>query len=138
MSQASWYILLADTLLVVHFLFVLFVVFGLVAIYCGYGLHWRWVKNRTFRILHLIAIGIVALQSWLGLICPLTIWEMALRDQAGAATYSGSFIQHWLHQLLYYTAPDWLFMLLYSVFACLVLVSWFLLPPQPRKCQHLN
>ncbi len=132
MSQASCYILLADTLLVVHFLFVLFVVFGLVAIYCGYGLQWHWVKNRTFRILHLATIGIVALQSWLGLICPLTIWEMALRDKAGAATYSGSFMQHWLHQWLYYTAPDWVFVLLYSSFACLVLVSWFLVPPQPR------
>ena len=133
MSQASMLLLLADTLLVVHVLFVVFVIFGLVAIYLGHFLHWRWVKNRTFRILHLVAIGIVALQSWLGLICPLTIWEMALRDKAGAATYSGSFIQHWLHQLLYYTAPDWVFMLLYSVFACLVLVSWFLVPPLARK-----
>lgn len=133
MSQTSMLLLLADMLLVVHFLFVLFVVFGLVAIYCGYVLRWRWVKNRTFRILHLAAIGIVALQSWLGLICPLTTWEMALRDKAGAATYSGSFMQHWLHQLLYYTAPDWLFMLLYSGFACLVVASWFLLPPRARK-----
>lgn len=132
MSQASWYMLLADTLLVVHFLFVLFVVLGLVAIYCGYVMHWRWVKNRTFRILHLAAIGIVALQSWLGLICPLTIWEMTLRDKAGGASYSGSFVQHWLQQLLYYTAPDWVFMLLYTSFGCLVLASWFLVPPQPR------
>ncbi|MGP9799547.1 DUF2784 domain-containing protein [Rheinheimera sp. NSM] len=130
MVKTSLLIVLADTILVAHFLFVLFVVFGLVAIYCGYVLQWRWVKNRTFRILHLAAIGIVALQSWFGLICPLTIWEMALRDKAGAATYSGSFIQHWLQQLLYYTAPDWVFMLLYTSFGCLVLVSWFLVPPR--------
>ncbi|WP_215398357.1 DUF2784 domain-containing protein [Rheinheimera oceanensis] len=133
MAKTSLLLVLADTILVAHFLFVLFVVFGLVAIYCGYVLHWRWVKNRTFRIVHLAAIGIVALQSWLGLICPLTVWEMALRDKAGAATYSGSFIQHWLQQLLYYTAPDWVFMLLYSGFAGLVLASWFLLPPRARK-----
>lgn len=132
MSQASWLILLADTLLVVHFLFVLFVVFGLLAIYLGHFLHWRWVKNRAFRILHLAAIGIVVLQSWLGVICPLTVWEMALRDKAGGASYSGSFVQHWLQQLLYYTAPDWVFILLYSGFGCLVLVSWLLVPPQPR------
>lgn len=133
MAKTSLLLVLADTILVAHFLFVLFVVFGLVAIYCGYVLHWRWVKNRTFRIVHLAAIGIVALQSWLGLICPLTVWEMALRDKAGAASYSGSFIQHWLQQLLYYTAPDWVFMLLYSGFAGLVLASWFLLPPRARK-----
>lgn len=133
MSQTSMLLLLADMLLVVHFLFVLFVVFGLVAVYAGYFLHWRWVSNRTFRMLHLVAIGIVVLQSWFGVICPLTTWEMALRDKAGVATYSGSFMQYWLHQLLYYTAPDWLFMLLYSGFACLVVASWFLLPPRARK-----
>ncbi|MDR6982259.1 glucan phosphoethanolaminetransferase (alkaline phosphatase superfamily) [Rheinheimera pacifica] len=130
MSKASLLLGLADFILTLHFLFVLFVVLGLLAIYLGYFLNWRWVRNRTFRILHLVAIGIVVLQSWLGVICPLTIWEMALRQKAGAATYAGSFIQHWLQSLLYYTAPDWVFMLLYTSFAGLVVVSWFLVPPQ--------
>ncbi|PKM17868.1 MAG: DUF2784 domain-containing protein [Gammaproteobacteria bacterium HGW-Gammaproteobacteria-15] len=130
MSKASLLLGLADFILTLHFLFVLFVVLGLLAIYLGYFLNWRWVRNRTFRILHLIAIGIVVLQSWLGVICPLTIWEMALRQKAGAATYAGSFIQHWLQSLLYYTAPDWVFMLLYTGFAGLVVISWFLVPPQ--------
>jgi len=130
MSKASLLLGLADFILTLHFLFVLFVVLSLLAIYLGYFLNWRWVRNRTFRILHLIAIGIVVLQSWLGVICPLTIWEMALRQKAGAATYAGSFIQHWLQSLLYYTAPDWVFMLLYTGFAGLVVISWFLVPPQ--------
>ena len=34
--------------------------------------------------------------AWIGMICPLTTWEMALRAKAGDATYSGSFIAHWL------------------------------------------
>lgn len=123
-------LLLADAILVVHVLFVCFVVFGLVAVYLGYFFNWHWVRNLKFRLLHLLAIGIVVLQSWLGVICPLTIWEMALRKEAGAGTYAGSFIQHWLHQLLFFTAPDWVFILLYSAFGLLVLASWFVVQPK--------
>lgn len=130
MSKETLLLLLADSILVVHVLFVCFVVFGLVAVYLGYVLNWLWVRNLRFRLLHLAAISLVVLQSWLGVICPLTMWEMALRKQAGAETYAGSFIQHWLHQLLYYTAPEWVFIVLYSVFGLLVLVSWFLVRPK--------
>ena len=130
MSRELLLLLLADVILVVHVLFVCFVVFGLVAVYLGYFLNWLWVRNLSFRLLHLLAIGIVVLQSWLGVICPLTIWEMALRKEAGAGTYAGSFIQHWLHQLLFYTALDWVFILLYSAFGLLVLASWFLVRPK--------
>jgi hypothetical protein len=129
-SRELLLLLLADAILVVHVLFVCFVVFGLFAVYLGYFFNWYWVRNLKFRLLHLFAIGIVVLQSWLGVICPLTIWEMALRKEAGAGTYAGSFIRHWLHQLLYYTAPDWVFILLYSAFGLLVLASWFLVRPK--------
>ncbi|SNY49734.1 Protein of Unknown function [Arsukibacterium tuosuense] len=133
MSEPSTLLLLADAILIIHFLVVLFVVGGLLAIYLGHFLTWHWVGNKTFRLLHLLAIAIVVLQSWLGVICPLTVWEMALREKAGAATYAGSFVQHWLQYLLYYTAPDWVFIALYSGFACLVLMSWYLVPPVSHK-----
>lgn len=122
-------LLLADTILVIHVLFVAFVVLGLLAIYVGYFLKWQWVRHTTFRVIRLGAIGYVVGQAWLGAICPLTTWEMALREQAGAATYSGSFIQHWLQGLLYYSAPEWVFIALYSVFGSLVLASWWVVRP---------
>ncbi|MEA2117294.1 DUF2784 domain-containing protein [Halovibrio sp. HP20-50] len=125
-------LLLADTLLIIHLLFVAFVVLGLLVVYVGYFLNWQWVRNRVFRIIHLGAIGYVVVQSWLGAICPLTTWEMALRAKAGAATYAGSFIQHWLQSLLYYNAPDWIFMVVYTVFGGLVLASWFVVRPRQR------
>ena len=132
MSKTSL-LLLADSILIVHVLFVCFVVFGLLCIYLGFFMKWRWVRNGAFRILHLLAIAVVALQSWAGVICPLTVWEMSLREAAGAATYSGSFIQHWLHQLLYYSAPEWVFVTLYSAFGGLVLASWWVVPPSSGK-----
>lgn len=129
MSKDSLLLLLADGILVLHVLFVLFVVLGLAVIYLGFFLKWSWVRNKLFRIAHLLAIAIVVLQSWLGVICPLTTWEMALREKAGAVTYSGSFIQYWLQNLLYYSAPEWVFIVVYSVFGALVVFSWFLVRP---------
>ena len=128
----SLLLLLADSILVFHVLFVVFVVFGLLAIYVGYFLRWAWVRNKTFRILHLSAIGYVVVQSWLGVVCPLTTWEMALRAEADTSTYSGSFIQHWLQSLLYYTAPEWVFVVVYTLFGSLVAASWFVVRPNQR------
>jgi hypothetical protein len=54
---------------------------------------------------------------------------MALREKAGVEAYSGSFIQHWLQSLLYYNAPDWVFIALYTGFGSLVLASWYLVRP---------
>ncbi|MFO7527333.1 MAG: DUF2784 domain-containing protein [Marinobacter sp.] len=128
------YLLLADSLLVLHVLLVGFVIFGLVTVFLGRLLHWRWVRNFWFRVTHLVVIAIVVLQAWLGVLCPLTVWEMELRERAGAAGYEGSFIQHWLQSLLYYSAPEWVFILVYTVFGGVVLASWFLVRPgRPRK-----
>ncbi|MBT2788233.1 MULTISPECIES: DUF2784 domain-containing protein [unclassified Halomonas] len=129
----SLLLLFADILLILHVLFVAFVVLGLFAVYTGYFLNWKWVRNRLFRIVHLCAIGYVVIQAWLGVVCPLTVWEMALRAQAGAATYSGSFIQYWLHSLLYFTLPEWVFVVAYTLFGSLVLASWFVVRPNARS-----
>ena len=76
---------------------------------------------------------LVTLQSWFGVICPLTTWEMALRRRAGDATYAGEFIAHWLEQILYYRAPPWVFVVCYTIFAALVVASWFWVRPRPLK-----
>jgi len=130
LSADSLQLLAADAILIAHALFVAFVVLGLVAIYVGRWLSWAWVRNSRFRLLHLAAIGVVVLQSWAGAICPLTIWEMQLREAAGGATYGGSFIQYWLQALLYYRAPDWVFISVYTAFGALVVASWFIVPPK--------
>jgi hypothetical protein len=72
---------------------VLFVV-GILLIFMGKVRHCRWVLWPWFRAAHIV--GIVVVQSWLGVICLLTIWEMVLREKAGEAVYAGSFISHWL------------------------------------------
>ncbi|OFA30525.1 hypothetical protein BAE46_11230 [Glaciecola punicea] len=130
MDSNFFYLLAADALLVIHVLFIMFVVFGLLLIFVGKVRHWQWIRSVRFRIAHLIGIGIVVVQSWLGIICPLTTWEMALREQAGEAVYAGTFISHWLSTLLYYHAPPWVFVFVYSAFALLVVLSWFWARPK--------
>ena len=123
-------LLAADGVLLLHALFVGFVVGGLVAVLVGGGRGWAWVRNPWFRAAHLISIGVVAAQAWLGIVCPLTTLEMALRERAGDAVYPGAFIGHWLERLLYYRAPVWVFAAAYTAFGALVAASWFWIRPR--------
>lgn len=127
------YPVLADFVLLVHFLFVLFVVLGLVLILIGGARGWPWVRNRAFRVAHLLAIGVVVLQSWLGVICPLTSIEMWARVRAGESAYSGNFIAHWMGRLLYYSAPEWVFVVAYAAFGALVVAGWYLVRPGRKR-----
>lgn len=125
---------LADLVLILHLAVVLFVVGGLVAIVAGNLRKHRWplVNRLGFRLAHLAAIGVVAAQAWLGQTCPLTLLEDWLRRQAGQRGYGEQgFIADWLHRLLFYSAPDWVFALLYSGFGLLVLAAWWYFPPRP-------
>ena len=127
---------MADAILLLHVAFVAFVVLGLAFILTGKLLAWSWVRNRWFRLIHLASIGVVVVQSWLGVLCPLTNWEMALRAKAGGAVYSGTFISHWLQSLLYYAAPSWVFVVGYTAFGILVIASWFWV--HPRSFSYRN
>lgn len=123
------YLLAADAILVLHVVFVIFVVAGLLLIFIGKYCSWAWVRNPWFRLVHLFAIGTVVVQAWFGALCPLTIWEMRLRTLAGDTAYSGSFIAHWLETLLYYQAPPWVFTVVYTVFGAIVIMSWVFVKP---------
>lgn len=120
--------LLADLVLLAHFLFVLFVVGGLLAIWAGAALHWRWIRHFWFRLAHLGAIVFVAAESLLGAVCPLTAWEDRLR---GAAPQPAGFIQRWVSRTLFYDFPEWVFILTYMLFALLVAVTFYAIRPHP-------
>jgi len=126
-------LLLANAVLVVHACIAAFVVGGLVLTIVGNLKHWNWVNNIWFRAAHLAAIAVVVAESWLGLVCPLTTLEMSLRSRAGDASYGGGFIEHWLQELLYYSAPAWLFVVVYTAFAILVLATWYYYPPRFKR-----
>ena len=124
---------LADALLVLHWAVVGFVVGGWVVVLIGWRRGWPLARSLAFRLAHLGAIGVVAAQAWLGRLCPLTVWEMALRERAGQASHGQSFIVHWLGRLLYWDAPGWVFTAAYTGFALAVLATWWALPPRRRR-----
>jgi hypothetical protein len=126
------YRFLADLVLVIHVGVVVFVVGGLLVVLVGNARRWRWVNHWWFRLAHLVAIGVVAAQAWLGQLCPLTTLESWLRVQAGGAAYRQSFIEYWLQRLIYFEAPLWVFAVAYSGFALLVVLAWWRFPPRRR------
>jgi hypothetical protein len=83
--------LLADIVIVVHFAFVLFAVFG--------GLLVR--RRPRLAWLHIPAVLWAAGINFMGWICPLTPLEKSLRLAAGEAGYEGGFIRHYLLPIIY-------------------------------------
>jgi hypothetical protein len=117
---------LADLILVVHFCFVLFVVCGLLLIWLGAVRDWRWVRNFWFRSAHIAAILFVAGESVADMVCPLTVWEDALRGRG----HESSFIQRWVGRLLYYDFPEWVFIAAYVLFALAVVITFIRVRPE--------
>jgi signal transduction histidine kinase len=129
----SYFSFLADLTVLVHAIFVLFVVGGQILIVVGWLRKWIFTQNIIFRWLHLAAIGYVVLESWLGITCPLTLLENYLRFLAGETSYHQSFIGYWVHYFLFYTAPPWVFTLVYSIFGSLVLFTFIMYPPRRKN-----
>ena len=82
---------LADAVLVIHFAFILFAVLGGVLVLRSPRWAWLHVPTAAWAAL-------VALAGWP---CPLTPVEQWLRRQAGEEPYSGSFIEHYLLDVIY-------------------------------------
>ncbi len=120
--------MLADALLVLHFLIAGFIVGGLVLVWIGALAGWAWVRNRWFRYLHLAAIAFVAAEALLGIACPLTVWEDLLRGGARPE----SFVGRWVRRLLYYNAPEWVFSAAYCAWAAASLLTLRFVPPRRK------
>jgi len=54
------------------------------------------------------------------------------QTRAGEATYSGDFLGHWAHELLFYDGPAWVFTIIYAAFGLLVVTTFVLAPPRRR------
>jgi polyferredoxin len=119
--------MLADAILLTHAAFVLFVVGGLAAIWLGLARAWPWARNRALRLAHLAAIAFVAGESLLGIACPLTLWEDALRGRDPGAE---SFVGRAVRAALYWDLPEAVFTAAYVAFAALVAWTWWRWPPR--------
>lgn len=103
------YLILADLLVIVHLLFIIFALLG------GLLLLWRY----SMIFMHLPAAIWAALISFKGWICPLTPLENYLRGAAGTEGYQDGFIGHYLNSIIY---PSSLTLSMQFVLGILVIV----------------
>jgi polyferredoxin len=132
-----WYSYLADVVVGTHVLYVGYVVLGQLAIFAGILLRWGWVRNPWFRWTQLLMMLIVAFEAVCGITCPLTAWEDNLRQLAGEHVDQGSFMGRLMHDVMFYTAPEWVFTVCYILFSLLVLATFVFAPPRRRRKEGL-
>ena len=124
------YQLLADLVVVAHLGYVLFVIFGQIAILLGAILKWQWIRNFWFRAVHFMMIAVVVFEALLGIVCPLTVWEDRLRTAGGGTTEEGSFIGRLMHDLLFVQVSPTTLTICYFLFGLMVLACLLWVPPR--------
>ncbi len=87
-----FYKILADSIVVIHFLWIVFLFLG---VFWG-------IKNKAVRIFHISGFAFAFVIQIFGWYCPLTYLEVCLRSRHDSAlTYAGSFIIHYVEELVY-------------------------------------
>ena len=90
------YKVLADIVVFVHFLWILFLIFG---VFWG-------IRNQTAKVIHLSALVFAIIIQVFNWYCPLTDLEVWLRTKHDLTlSYTGSFITHYVEKIVYIELP---------------------------------
>ena len=122
-------ILFSEIVLLFHFCIFLFMVLSFFLIPLGYHKKWEWVKNRYYRLIHLILMGIIFIETILGFMCPLTILEDFLRNDIEI----NNKITQIIHQVMYWDLPTNQFIILYLLSLLYLIFLWFFFKPDFKK-----
>ena len=132
--EAFLYSIAISTVYAIHLLYSLVIVIGFLLIVIGFFARWNWIRNFKFRLIHLLMIGIVAVESVFNAECPLTWLEYKLMSLDHMKHSSMPFIAGMVYKVLYYNLPVWLFNAVYIIFGLTVFIIWFAIPPVlPKK-----
>jgi hypothetical protein len=127
---------LADSVVAFHVAYVGFIIIGQLLILLGVVCRWQWVRNFWFRLAHLVAIAIVAVEAALNYTCPLTTLEGTLRGWAGEQASTDSFIARLMHSFIVHDWPQWVFNVSHITFAFLVLLTFVAARPRWPWVNH--
>jgi hypothetical protein len=121
--------ILSDTVLVIHFAWIIFIITALPIALC--------FKLKGLRIFHTFALIFTIIMQATGTLCPLTIIEEGLRRRESAAfSYDGSFIITWLRKLIYIEDLGVSLKIIYvltAIFLLFTLLSYLFWPVRKRK-----
>ena len=109
------YPLLANLVLIVHLAFVVFVL-------CGWLLVWRW---RWIAWLHLPAAAWGTTVEFSGWVCPLTLFENWLREQAGETGYQSGSVADYLVPILFPDDPTHDFQHMLGTVVVIIIISMY-------------
>jgi len=137
------YKILADLVVLIHFAWILFILWGFILTVCGsisvYVLRtadrWRtFFDGWIFRTIHLGGIVYTAVLTVLGKHCPLTILENKLKEQYNTElTYPGSFVVHYIEKIFYSEANFWLFVIPTIIITVFTVLMFIVRPPAKIK-----
>ena len=138
------YKILADIVVLIHFAWILFVLWGFIlTVYSTVSICFlpkakdaskaffdRWI----FRTIHVSGIAYVAVLTILKKYCPLTILEYQLRRQYDRGlTYPGSFVIHYIEKIVYPEANFLIFVIPTMIIALFSVLMYLVRPPAKIK-----
>jgi hypothetical protein len=124
--------LLANTILIIHFGWILFMLYGfaLTVRALWRPVSWAFWDRWLFRSIHLGGILFVASLELLGKYCPLTIWEYGLRRGADpSAAAPDWFVIGWIERLIYPDVSPLVYLIPTYAIALFTLVMFVWKPP---------
>lgn len=127
------YKILADVIVIIHFLWILFMLLGfLLILYSILSRNKKFLFLRLFRVAHLCGIFYVALLTILDKYCPLALLEIYLREKAGYRIYKGSFIIHYIKKLVYPDVEPQVIIIPTIGIAVFTIISFIIYPPHKK------
>ena len=129
------YRLLADSIVIIHFAWILFMLWGFMLTLRGF-LYKEFFERWILRTFHLFGIAYVSILAIMGEYCPLTIWENTLRQKYDPSlTYPGSFMIHYVEKFVYPEVNP-LIIQIPTTFIAIFTVAVFIIKP-PEKIKRI-
>ena len=127
-----FYSFLADLIVVIHLAYIAYIVGGPGVILLGLWRRWKWISNRWFRLMHLLAVLVVVIEIILKTNCPLTTWENSLRTLAQQPVDGSAFMDRLMALVLFASVPAWVTNGIYFVIALTTVAMFLFAPPRLR------
>ncbi len=121
---------LSGIVLYFHLVIILFIIFGFIAVPLGAKFKKKFIYEFWWRLTHLAAMVVVAVQAMLGKACFLTYIQSDLLESAGKKGYTVPFIQTYIDRIIYHNFPIWMFSIVYVFLFLYTLYLWFKFPPK--------